>query len=66
MNFTTTPSPTPSPCISLCKINQETELCEGCWRTLDEIVMWATASEATKQEIWHKIELRKARPDRPD
>jgi len=44
-------------------MNQETELCEGCWRTLDEIVTWGTASEAAKQEIWHQIELRKAHPD---
>ena len=48
----------PSPCISLCKINQETELCEGCFRTLDEIVIWANASDQVKSEIWDRIALR--------
>jgi len=59
------PPAIPSPCVSLCKINLETDLCEGCWRTLDEIVMWVTASEEIKQEIWQKIALRKAHPDMP-
>ena len=58
-------TPIPSPCVSLCKMNQDTELCEGCWRTLDEIMLWGTASDAAKREIWHKIALRRAHPDRP-
>jgi predicted Fe-S protein YdhL (DUF1289 family) len=48
----------PSPCISVCKINAQTEMCEGCWRTLDEIASWGMASETVKQEIWQKIHLR--------
>lgn len=49
---------TPSPCISVCKIDPQTGLCEGCWRTLDEIAGWGTASEAVKQDIWQKIHRR--------
>jgi len=61
----TVASGTPSPCVSLCKMNPDSALCEGCWRTLDEIIMWSSASDAVKQEIWHKIELRKSSPAQP-
>lgn len=53
----------PSPCISLCKINRDSELCEGCLRTLDEIAAWATSSDEEKRDIWRRIELRKAAPN---
>jgi len=51
-------STTPSPCISVCTINTQTGLCEGCWRTLDEIASWGTASDIQKQDIWKQIHLR--------
>jgi predicted Fe-S protein YdhL (DUF1289 family) len=36
-----------TPCISLCVIDEQTELCEGCGRSLDEISNWSrmTADE---------------------
>jgi len=48
----------PSPCISLCKMNPQTGLCEGCMRTIDEIVQWGTASEDTKRAVWVEIKKR--------
>lgn len=57
------PSQIHSPCVSLCKINQDTGLCEGCLRNLDEIVIWGTASDSTKIEIWRKIIARKSAQD---
>lgn len=51
----------PSACISVCKINAQTDLCEGCWRTIEEITIWATASETLKKEIWEKIQQRAQR-----
>jgi len=30
-----------SPCINVCRMSQETALCEGCLRTLDEIAAWS-------------------------
>ncbi|MFZ6801758.1 DUF1289 domain-containing protein [Undibacterium sp. Di24W] len=48
-----------SPCVKACKINAETNLCSGCLRTLDEIIVWSKASNATKVAIWAKIEERK-------
>jgi prolyl-tRNA editing enzyme YbaK/EbsC (Cys-tRNA(Pro) deacylase)/predicted Fe-S protein YdhL (DUF1289 family) len=48
----------PSPCISVCRMNQQTWLCEGCYRNIDEIRQWSTASDADKTEIWARIEAR--------
>jgi predicted Fe-S protein YdhL (DUF1289 family) len=42
----------PSPCISHCVMAPETGLCQGCLRNIDEIVGWASASEARKRTIW--------------
>ena len=48
----------PSPCISICRMNATTGWCEGCFRTLDEIVAWGRASDADKLSIWQHIEAR--------
>jgi uncharacterized protein len=42
----------PSPCMSVCRMNMDTELCEGCLRTLDEIAAWGRMDDATKREVW--------------
>lgn len=47
--------PLPSPCISLCRMDPHTGLCQGCHRTLDEIMDWSSASEARKHQIWLAI-----------
>ena len=49
----------PSPCISHCVMDQASGLCEGCQRTIDEIVAWGGASEAQRRSIWHAIVLRR-------
>ncbi len=52
----------PSPCISVCRIDAATGLCEGCFRTLDEIAVWSRASEEEKRAIWDAL-LRRAREE---
>ncbi|AIY43999.1 hypothetical protein LT85_4841 [Collimonas arenae] len=44
-----------SPCINICVMNAENALCDGCQRTLDEIVLWGSASDAQKRAIWQRI-----------
>jgi predicted Fe-S protein YdhL (DUF1289 family) len=51
-------SPVPSPCISLCKMSNDTGLCEGCLRTIDEIVAWGSADDAFKRQVWAAIRRR--------
>lgn len=39
-----------SPCISICSLDQK-DVCEGCFRTSNEIVDWFTADDVRKREI---------------
>lgn len=50
----------PSPCISVCRMDEQTGLCAGCLRTLDEIGQWSGAPDPVKREIWSRIEQRLA------
>ena len=50
----------PSPCISICRMNATTGLCEGCFRTRDEIAGWSGAGEGRKRVLWGVIEQRMA------
>ncbi len=47
--------PVPSPCISVCKMNEDRSLCTGCWRSLDEIRAWSAADGATRRGIWRTL-----------
>lgn len=47
----------PSPCISICRMNPQNGLCEGCYRTIDEIVAWGSADDDYKRAVW--VEIRK-------
>lgn len=48
----------PSPCINVCAMNPQTGLCEGCFRTIDEIARWGTATEEMKRAVWVEIKRR--------
>lgn len=50
----------PSPCISLCRMSEANGLCEGCFRTLDEIAQWSRLGDADKRSVWALIEQRAA------
>jgi len=51
-------TPVPSPCISLCKMSPDTGLCEGCLRTIDEIIAWSGADDDFKRGVWAEIRRR--------
>ena len=48
----------PSPCLSVCRMDPAMALCEGCLRTLDEIVAWGRMGDQAKREVWRSIERR--------
>jgi hypothetical protein len=39
-------------------MNQQTQLCEGCYRSIDEICQWSAANDADKKQMWSLIEQR--------
>ena len=47
-------SPIESPCISVCRY--ENEVCVGCGRTVDDIVNWYDMTDKQKQEVLNRIE----------
>jgi predicted Fe-S protein YdhL (DUF1289 family) len=53
-------TPVPSPCISMCKMAPATGLCEGCMRTIDEIIGWAAQPDEYKRAVWAEIRRREA------
>jgi predicted Fe-S protein YdhL (DUF1289 family) len=50
--------PVPSPCCGICRMHPVTGLCEGCFRNIDEIIVWGGASDASKAAIWHQLQAR--------
>jgi predicted Fe-S protein YdhL (DUF1289 family) len=49
----------PSPCISVCRIDPETGLCQGCLRTLDEIADWPMLSVREKDALLWQLRERR-------
>ncbi len=52
-------SQVPSPCISVCRMDAKSGLCEGCARTLDEIAAWSVMDEPAKQAVWDQLPQRR-------
>lgn len=40
-----------SPCIGVCAMDEVTGLCQGCYRTMDEIQAWWDLDSTQKQAI---------------
>jgi predicted Fe-S protein YdhL (DUF1289 family) len=43
----------------VCVIDEASGLCEGCLRTLDEIAIWGSSSEAQRREVLARIDGRR-------
>ena len=50
--------PVPSPCISICRMDAATGICEGCFRTLEEITAWSKLGDDAKRAVWSELEQR--------
>ncbi|QHJ01578.1 DUF1289 domain-containing protein [Xylophilus rhododendri] len=47
--------PVPSPCISVCRMNEDRSLCQGCFRSLDEIRIWSRSDAQERRAIWTRL-----------
>ena len=47
-----------SPCISVCRMDDNSGLCIGCYRTIDEIVAWGRLPEKGRRAVWQNIRRR--------
>ena len=46
----------PSPCISVCRLDEAGDGCVGCLRSLAEIREWSRMSDEDKRAIWQRID----------
>lgn len=44
-----------SPCVKLCTIHPEEQICTGCFRTLQEIGGWSAMDNATRLAIMQEL-----------
>jgi len=51
--------PVASPCTSVCRMDERTGWCEGCLRTIDEIVRWSMLDNAAKRRICDALAQRR-------
>lgn len=52
--------PPASPCVGVCVIDEARAICTGCARTLDEIAIWGSASDAERAAVWAALPDRAA------
>jgi uncharacterized protein len=55
--------PIETPCIKICTVDPDTQVCVGCNRTLDEIAMWASYTHAERRSIMAALPLRSGDDD---
>ena len=47
-----------SPCVSVCRMDEKTDVCLGCLRTRNELIQWSTMDEDAKFGVWTSIDKR--------
>jgi len=52
-----------SPCINVCKMDAQTCLCTGCFRTINEITVWSRIDDARRLDILAAVARRRQEHD---
>ena len=55
-------APLPSPCVSVCRMSADGSLCEGCFRSLDEIRRWSGLDTLARRVVWSRLLQRAGAP----
>ncbi len=48
-----------TPCVGICSLDPDTDLCMGCWRTRDEVASWAMAGDDLRRQILSRARRRR-------
>lgn len=48
-----------SPCIGVCQMDPVSELCRGCWRTIDEIASWSALDRDGRLAVIRRLRERR-------
>ncbi|WP_295550819.1 DUF1289 domain-containing protein [uncultured Pseudacidovorax sp.] len=54
--------PVPSPCVNVCRMSATSGLCEGCFRTIEEIRLWSRSTDTARLAVWDQVLARSAPP----
>ncbi|MCQ8182590.1 DUF1289 domain-containing protein [Methylomonas sp. SURF-1] len=57
-------TPIPSPCIRNCCLD-DSDICLGCFRSLDEIRIWSNADNASREQILRRATERRQSRSNP-
>jgi predicted Fe-S protein YdhL (DUF1289 family) len=49
-----------TPCINICLLDEETGLCLGCGRSIQEIARWTSMSDAERRTVMAELPARQA------
>ncbi|WP_291989287.1 DUF1289 domain-containing protein [Candidatus Accumulibacter sp. ACC007] len=52
-----------SPCINVCKMDDDGGFCLGCFRTIEEIAVWSRAPDEQRLRILVAVERRRVEHD---
>lgn len=47
-----------SPCINICRMDPDSGLCSGCFRTLDEIANWSRLDATARLSVLDAVDIR--------
>jgi len=50
-----------SPCVNICIVQPQANICAGCFRTIDEISGWSNMSAAQRKEIIKELPNRSSK-----
>ena len=53
-----------TPCLGICRINKETQLCEGCFRSPAEVAEWLFYPDEKKRLIMSELPKRDSRVEK--
>ena len=48
-----------SPCVEVCRMDPDEDVCVGCWRTLDEIARWRDMNDAQREVVLFALAKRR-------
>ncbi len=48
----------PSPCVSLCELDEAVGMCRGCGRTMAEIANWLKLDADAREAVWSALPAR--------
>jgi predicted Fe-S protein YdhL (DUF1289 family) len=55
------PRPIKTPCVQVCAIDPESNLCLGCFRSLEEIARWVRLTDAQREQVMAEAPARRSR-----